>query len=127
MKDETILYQSSPSMFRSEPLRFILYCLLCLVGIGILILLVWWLRCKSTQLTVTDSKVILRTGILSKNLNEVRIEHIRNVQLRQGFFQRMMGVGWIGISTSGQDEVEIQVAGLPDPSRVKAIIDERLR
>ena len=126
-KSETILYQASPAMFRCSPIRFVFYGLSCFLVIGIPVMLVWWLKCKGTQLTITDIKVSLRKGILSKQLNEVRIEHIRNVQLRQGLLQRMLGVGWIGISSSGQGGLEIEVDGIPSPAKAKAIIDERLR
>ena len=127
MKSETVLYQASPAMFRSDPLRFILFCFLCLLLIGIPLLLMWWLKCKSTQLTVTNEKVSLRKGILSKSLNEVRIDHVRNVQLRQGLIQRIFDIGWVGISSAGQGGLEIEVDGIPSPAKVKAIIDERLR
>lgn len=126
-KSETVLYQASPAMFRCSPVRFLLYGLACFLVIGIPVMIVWWLRCKSTQLTITDIKATLRKGILSKQLNEVRIEHIRNVQLRQGILQRVLGVGWIGISSSGQGGLEIEVDGIPSPDKAKAIIDQRLR
>lgn len=126
-QSETVLYSASPSMFRCSPVRFIVYGLLCFAIIGIPIMLFWWLRCKCTQLTITDIRVSLRNGILSKRLNEVRVEHIRNVQLRQGVLQRMLGVGWIGVSSSGQSGLEIEVDGIPAPAKVKSIIDQLLR
>lgn len=124
MKEEQILYQANPAMFRSSPLRFTVWGVLCFIGIGIPVLAIWWLRCKCTQLTVTNQKVILRKGILSKNLNEVRHEHVRNVQMKQGLLQRIFDVGWIGISTAGQAGVEIEIDGIPSPARVKSLIDQ---
>ena len=50
--------------------------------------------------------------------------NVRNIQVRQSFLQRMFNVGWIGISSAGQSGVEIEVNGIPDPERVKEIIDE---
>lgn len=126
MTKEKILYQANPAMFRNSPIRFLLYSSLCVVLIGIPIMMIWWLRCKCTTFTITELKVILRQGILSKELNEVRHEHIRNVQLRQGLFQRLMGVGWIGISSSGQAGVEIAVDGIPSPNYAKELIDARI-
>ena len=125
MATNTVLYQANPAMFRNDPLRFVLF--LCLVPllVGIPLLLIWYLVCKCTQLTVTQDKVSLRRGILSKRLNEVRLDHVRNVQLEQRFLQRLLGVGRIGISTSGQSGVEIEVNGIPSPAKVKSIIDRR--
>lgn len=125
VKDEKILYQANPAMFRASPLRFTLWGVLCFVGVGIPVMVIWWLRSKCTTLTVTDRKVILRKGILSKNLNEVRHEHVRNVQMRQGLLQRLFDVGWIGVSTAGQGGLEIEVDGIPSPGTVKSLIDQR--
>jgi uncharacterized membrane protein YdbT with pleckstrin-like domain len=96
---ETTLYSENPSMFRNNPIGFIVTILLCLVGVGLVILLVWWLRSKATLLTVTDERTILRKGILSKSVNEVWHRDVRNVQLKQTF------------------------VGIRDPDGVKDIID----
>ena len=123
---ETILYKDSPAMFRNSPVAFVLCCLLIAVyGLGLLMLLAWWLRCWGTSLTVTDQRVTLTKGILSRYTNDVMIADIRNVQIRQSMLQRLFGVGSIGISSSGQAGMEIDVAGLPDPGRIKSIIDDR--
>ena len=123
---EPILYQDHPAMFRNHPIGFLLSCLLIpAFGLGLLILLVWWLQCRGTSLTVTDQRVSLRRGILSRYLNDVMIADIRNVQVGQSLSQRVFGVGFIGISSSGQGGMEIQVNGLPNPQRIRSIIDER--
>lgn len=125
---ESILYQSHPSMFRNNPIGFILSILLIAAfGLGLLILLVWWLKVLGITLIVTDERVTLRKGILTKHTNEVYHADIRNVQISQGLFQRMLGVGTIGISSAGQAGIEIQVAGLPKPQKIKDIIDQHRR
>ncbi len=114
-------------MFRNQPVAFVIYCVLCLVVVGIVILFFWWLKCKGTTLTVTTDRVRLRKGILSKSINEVWHQDVRNVQLNQSFFQRLFGVGTVGISSAGQSEIEISVTGIPDPDRVKMLIDQHRR
>ncbi len=127
--DETaaIEYQASPSMSRNNPVGFVLTLLLCLVGVGFIVLLVWWLKCRATVLTITNERSILRKGLLSKSVNEVWHEDVRNVQLNQTFFQRIFDVGSIGISSAGDAGVEIVVHGIPDPDQAKAIIDHYKR
>ncbi len=122
-KEKTV-YVASPSMFRNHPIGFILACLLCLVGIGIVILGVWWVRCKSTELTVTDLRTRLHRGWLSRSITEVWHRDVRNVQLSQSFFQRLFDTGRIGVSSAGQDGIEIDVSGLRNPDAIKGIIDE---
>ena len=122
---DATLYKASPSMFRNAPVRFVLSVLLIAAcGFGLLILLIWFLRCWGLKLIVDGRKTTLRKGILSKSITEVRHKDVRNVQISQSFLQRIFGVGKVGISSSGQGGLEIEIAGLPTPAKIKAIIDE---
>ena len=123
-KEEVTYYEENPSMFRNQPVGFVLNCVLCVVGVGFIIFLVWWLKGKGTTLTVTSDRTRLRKGILSKSVTEVWHQDVRNVQLNQTFFQRILGVGTLGISSAGQSGVEIGVSGIPDPEMVKELIDK---
>ncbi len=125
--DEPILYEAHPAMFRNNPIWFIVCVLLCVVVVGVILLLVWYLKTLGTTLTVTNEQTTLRRGLLSKNTNDVFHENVRNIIVKQTFFQRLMGVGYVGISSSGQSGVEIEVYGIPDPDRVKEIIDDHRR
>ena len=117
-------YEAHPAMFRSRPIEFVLCVLLIAAfGLGLLLLLIWWLDCLGTTLTVTDRRVILRRGLLSKSTNEVWHTDISNVQVTQSFVQRLTGVGSIGVSTAAQEGIEIQVAGITDPDAVRQIIN----
>ena len=125
--EEVTLYDENPSMFRNRPVEFIVTVILCAVVVGFVIFLVWWLRCKGTQLTITSDRTRLRKGILSKSITEVWHQDVRNVQLNQTFFQRLLGVGSLGISSAGQAGLEISVSGIPDPEQVKDLIDQHRR
>lgn len=121
---ETTIYSEHPSMFRNNPLGFILTIILCFVGVGLIILLVWWFKSRATLLTVTDERTILRKGIFSKSINEVWHQDVRNVQLNQSFWQRIFGTGTLQVSSAGQADVEIRIVGIPDPDEVKKVIDQ---
>ena len=123
-ENEETLYVASPSMFRNHPIGFTLSLILCLVGVGFLILGVWYLRARSTELTVTNLRTRLHQGWFSRSITEVWHRDIRNVQLTQTFAQRILGTGRIGISSSGQAGIEVDVSGLRDPDEIKALIDK---
>ncbi len=125
--EETVLYHSHPAMFKNRPFSFILCLILSLVGIGLIIFLVWWIKTKGTELTVTNERVSLRKGILSKFTNDVYLTDIRNVQIYQSFGQRIFGVGSVAISSAGNEGIEIEVKGIPDPEKIKSIIDTHRR
>lgn len=148
--EQALLYIRT-SMFRARPARFSLFALIALAGIGggiyflttkepalalacalgslagIGPLLVWKIQCLGTSLEITSRRTVLNRGLFSKTTTEVRHEDIKNFQIDQSFQQRLFNVGTIGISSSGQDEIEIMVSDVPKPYRVREIIDRHRR
>jgi uncharacterized membrane protein YdbT with pleckstrin-like domain len=119
-----VLYQSNPPMFRNNPVWFILSVLLVPVfGIGLVILLVWYIATKAQTLTVTDQDLLYERGILSKSRSELRLSSIRSVRVNQTLFQRIFGTGDIEIFTAG-DSPEVTAKGMPDPNRVRELVSE---
>lgn len=121
--NEKTVYVASPSMFRNHPIGFVVTALLCVVGVGIPVMLVWYLRCRSTELTVTDLRTRLHRGWLSRSITEVWHRDVRNVQLEQTFFQRLFDTGRIGVSSAANSGMEIEVGGLRHPDTIKNLID----
>ncbi|WPE16350.1 PH domain-containing protein [Candidatus Thioglobus autotrophicus] len=121
---KNVLYSNNPSMFKNAPVLFIVYVgLIAAFGIGIILLLIWYLQTKSTKLTITNKDILLEKGLLSKDRSEVSIKSIRTVKVKQSFFNRILGVGAIELYTAG-DLPEIEVKGMPDPNKVRDIIKE---
>lgn len=116
MGGEQVLLTVHPAMFRNRPLLFIL------TVWTVIIPLIWWLRCKATTLSITTGRTVLREGLLAKRTNEVRHSDTRNIQVNQGFLQRIFGVGNIGVSSAGQSGVEIEVSGVPSPQKIADLI-----
>jgi len=50
-------------------------------------------------------------------------EHIRNVTVSQSFYERVVGVGKIGIASSGSDRTEIEIKAMPGPQKIRGVID----
>ena len=118
----TVIYEAHPAMFRAHPFWFSLCVLLIAAfGIGILILLYWYIKTRATALTVTDNELMYERGILSKDRTAVSLKHVRSVHINQGFVNRILGVGTIQISTAG-DEPEFTIADMPDPYVIQEAI-----
>lgn len=77
----------------------------------------------SSSLEVTNKRTVLRDGFLSRSSSEVLHDHVRNIEVYQSFADRCMRVGRMGISSSGQDGIEVELARVPNPRRVREIID----
>ena len=120
--NERVLWAGRPAMFRNSPGAFILAVLLVPLGIGLVILLVWWLKCLATSWTVTSHRTISHYGLLSKSTIELRHMDIRAIHVQQSFFQRLMGTGTIRLSTASSDDYEIEMSGVTNPDNVAHLL-----
>ena len=117
-------YAEHPSMFRNKPFGFILSLLLIPVVIGVIILVVWYLKCRSTKLEINGDEIILEQGLLSKDRTELNTSSIRTVKITQSLMNRLFGVGTLSIFTAG-DTPEIQVDGMPRPEVFRELVKAR--
>jgi hypothetical protein len=138
-----------PAMFRAHPLRSLLVWATILAGIvgaiyfrtvqtttpylapisaavaglAVLYLIVWKARTLSEGLTITTKRTIDRHGFFSKDTSDVLHVDIKNIQIRQSFTDRLWNVGEIALSSSAEHEDEIEIRNIPDPEKVRRVID----
>ncbi len=121
---EKVLLLVRPAMFRHRPLLFIFFCLLTLCwGAGLPLLAAWWIWMRCTTLMVTSHRTIFQYGVFSRNFTEVPNGAAVNINIYQDLVDRFMRVGRIRIATAGTAEDGIEVSGLPDPYKIKGLID----
>jgi len=84
----------------------------------------WMLLSRFTTLTVTDNRTMYQEGIISRERSEVQHDDVRNIQLDQSFVQRLLKIGSVAISSSGQDDMEVVARRLPNPERIIQLIRE---
>ena len=75
-----------------------------------------------TTLTVTDDRTTYQEGFVSRETSEVQHNDVRYIQLDQSLVQRLLGIGGVSISSSGQDNLEIVANRLPNPKRIIELI-----
>ena len=85
-------------------------------GIVILALVIIEITCTSYELTT--HRIIVRRGWISKLQNEIWIKDMRGVNLVQGIWQRIIGVGNVAIGTAATAGAEISIAGVNNPAEV---------
>jgi len=85
---------------------------------------IWWvITALGRSIEITNKRTMERRGIVRRATSEVLHDHVRNIQINQSVMNRIMNVGRIGISSSGQDGIEIEMRDLPKPDRLKEVID----
>jgi len=88
-------------------------------------LLIAWLRRKSELLRVYEDRVSLERGIFSKCYREFFIRDIRSIDVDQGLWGRMVGIGNLTISTAATVEADETVCGVPNPKAIRDLLIAR--
>ncbi len=75
-------------------------------------------RWLTTNLVVTTTRLVHRSGILSKSGREIPLDHLNDISYRQSFFDRMIGAGDLVLESAGREGQEV-FADLPHPARIQ--------
>ncbi len=116
-----VLYEANPSLVRMYPFGTILAVLLIPVGVGILLLLYWYLQTKADKLIIKDDEIVWIHGLISKQYTEINMSSVRTVRISQSLFQRIVNAGNVEIYTAG-DNPEVVIKGLPNPDQIREFI-----
>jgi len=81
-----------------------------------------YFRRASTVLRVFPERITLTRGLLSKCYRDYNPRDIRSIDIDQSFFQRIVGVGDLTISTAATAEGAEQINAIPDPQGVRDLI-----
>ena len=97
--------------------------ILAIPTLGItLILAIWeWLKLRSIEQGVTNKRVILKKGIISRNTSEMKISSIETVEIIQGVIGRMFGFGTVKVTGRGISDLLFK--NIDDPMDVKRKIE----
>ena len=101
--------------------RLILGIMLIPVVVGIFITIYESLRLRSIELGVTNRRVVRKTGIMSRETEELRLSAIETVDLHQTAWGRMLGFG--NVRVTGRGESSLVFSRVVDPVAVKRAIE----
>lgn len=91
----------------------------------VLLLLVGWLKRISTKYAITDRRLRIQRGIISRNVEEARLERVQNVNVRQSVLERVLQVGTVDFDTaSNRADDTFQFRGIADPSEITRLVDQ---
>ena len=104
MSEQAQRLEVTPPMFRNAPFTFILYLLLIPVfGLGIILLLIWFVKARTTRMVIDGEDLLYEKGVLSKERAQLRTDSVRTVTVNQSLGQRMFGTCLLYTSPSPRD------------------------
>jgi uncharacterized membrane protein YdbT with pleckstrin-like domain len=81
-----------------------------------------YFRRASTVLRIYPQRITVERGLLSKCYQDFNPRDIRSIDIDQSFFQRLVGVGNLTLSTSATVEAAEELRSIPDPRGVRDLI-----
>ena len=81
----------------------------------------------STTYLVSTQRLYIRRGILSKRMQQTRIDRVQNVNTDQSLRERLLRVGTVDFDTAGTDDSEFRFVGIADPGDVVSAVDRAQR
>jgi uncharacterized membrane protein YdbT with pleckstrin-like domain len=97
--------------------------LVVLVIIALTVLIGFFKR-VSTTYTITDRRLNIKRGIVSREIQETRLERVQNVNYRQSVYQRLMQIGDVDFDTAAGDDYNFIFFGVADPGDVVHRVDQ---
>ena len=91
------------------------------------VLLAGLIKRTATDYMVTNQRLYIRRGILSKRVQQTRIDRVQNVNTEQSLRERILRVGTVDFDTAGSDDSEFRFVGISDPGKVVAAVDRAQR
>jgi len=91
------------------------------LGLTWFIALYEFLRLKFTEQGVTNKRVVLKKGIISRKTEEMKLTSIETVEINQGVWGRIFGFGTVKVTGRGISDVVYR--GIDDPMAVKRQIE----
>jgi uncharacterized membrane protein YdbT with pleckstrin-like domain len=97
---EQLIHRARVSWWSQFPLVF-LGVVTLVVGVGLVFLIIAWVRVRSTELAITNRRVIAKFGFIKRQTVEINLDKVEALRVDQGFWGRILNFGTIYISGAG--------------------------
>ena len=78
----------------------------------------------ATTYTITNRRLNIKRGIVSREIQETRLERVQNVNYNQSFYQRIMQIGDVDFDTAGSGDYDFVFVGVANPDEVVHRVDQ---
>jgi membrane protein YdbS with pleckstrin-like domain len=82
-----------------------------------LALLVYWVKSSSKRYRLTNQRLRIEEGFLSKRISNLELFRVDHVEVDKPILMRVLGFGILRLTTSDNREAKVLLFGLKDPDR----------
>jgi uncharacterized membrane protein YdbT with pleckstrin-like domain len=106
-KGEQVVYQGKVSVWSLVPLLLLGLIFLAFYGLGLLFWIAAAIKYFTTELAITNKRVIAKFGLISRSTIEINLQKIESIQVNQGILGRIFNFGSIVVSGAGNPQAPI--------------------
>jgi len=92
------------------------------LAVWVVALVVLLYRHYSWIYRITDDQIESQHGIIARDMKTVRLVDLRNVNVKQSFFQRIFGIGDVEFSSAGGSGIEVAFFGIIKPMDLHTMV-----
>ena len=96
-------------------------------ALGVLLLMLVWIRVKSCSYRLTTQRLFIRRGWFAKHLDELELYRVKDVVVDQGVLQRVLGYGTVTVLADDDTTPEVDLVRISRPTQVKEMIRTQYR
>jgi uncharacterized membrane protein YdbT with pleckstrin-like domain len=89
-------------------------------------LIIGQVRRIQTTYSITNQRLTIETGILSRHLHQTRLERVQNVNCTQSLAERVVRIGTVDFDTAGESEYDFSFRGVGRPRQIVRTVDRAL-
>ena len=113
VKDERIVHLGHISLWALWYLIALGVVLLPAFGLGLIFLVLAYVKYRTTELAITNKRVIVKSGFIRRSTTEINLNKVESLQVDQEVLGRMFNFGTLIISGAGTPQAP--VAGISRP------------
>jgi uncharacterized membrane protein YdbT with pleckstrin-like domain len=77
---------------------------------------------RSHHYRVSNQRIVIESGVLSKRIDEVDMRAVEDIEFRQRFLQRLLGIGEIAIVAADKEMGRFRLLGVENPREIRELI-----
>ncbi len=112
VEGETVTHRARVSWWSQSGL-LLLGLVTLVVGVGLLLLVWAWINVRSTEIAITNKRVIAKFGFIRRSTVEINLDKVEALKVEQGVVGRVLNFGTILISGAGTSVAPIR--NIADP------------
>jgi hypothetical protein len=84
-------------------------------------------RLNTTTYTITSQRIMVKTGLIGKNVEEIELLRVRDLSVTQSIMDRMLGIGSLTVFSDDASAPQLLFRKIHDAQTVKDVLRKAVR